>query len=117
MNLNIPHQEIVINFYGKTAQIIIIMEELSELIQAVSKMHRFDKGKQFDADAGYDLYCNLVEEMADVLIVLRQIQTIYHISDTELQEYIDKKIKRQKARMEDIHEGNKKRRAGGSVQN
>ena len=42
-----------------------------------------------------------VEEMADVLICMEQMKEIYGISDFELQKIIDRKVKRQEARLDE----------------
>ena len=101
MNVIIPSQERVINTYGKTAQTVIHLEEMGELIQAISKMHRFSNGEQTEYNgAGYKAYCNLVEEIGDVLISIRQIQEIYNITDAELQQTINAKCKRMEDRID-----------------
>ena len=43
---------------------------------------------------------NLLEEMADVLIILEQLQEMYDVPDHELQREIDYKCKRQEERMD-----------------
>ena len=95
MKVDIPGQGKVIAFYGKDAQVAIHMEECAELIQAISKIHRVGCGPDVPPDA----YENLVEEMADVLIILEQLQEIYDIPNQELQWMIDYKCKRQEERM------------------
>ena len=95
MKVEIPGQGKVIGFYGKDAQTVIHMEECAELIQAISKIHRIGCGPDIPPDA----YVNLVEEMADCLIILEQLQEIYDIPDHELQGMIDYKCARQEARM------------------
>lgn len=90
MNVVIPGQGRVIGFYGKKAQTMIHMEECAELIQAISKMDRYG------GDAEYE---NLVEEMADVLICLQQLQMIYEIPDHMIQGLVYQKCARQEARM------------------
>lgn len=63
--------------------LIIVMEELAELTQEVSKKLR-----------GRNNYYSLVEEMADVQLGLYYLQNICEISDEELQKAIDIKVKR-----------------------
>ncbi len=97
MNIEIPGQGKVIGYYGKEAQTVIHMEELAELIQAISKVHRVGCGPDVPPDA----YQNLVEEIADSLIIIEQLREIYEIPDHELQRMIDYKCKRQEERMND----------------
>ena len=90
MRVEIPCQSRVIGFYGPDAQSMVHMEECAELIQAISKMRR---------NPNNETYENLVEEAADVLICIEQIQEIYEIPDHHLQQVIEKKCARQEERM------------------
>ena len=76
-----------INLHGPTLKKVIAMEEMGELIQQLSKNLR-EEGKRE----------NLIEEMADVLLMLRTVQLAEHISDEEIQLIIDDKTKRQQMR-------------------
>ncbi len=103
MNISIPSQEKVIHHYGKKAQTIIHCEELGELIRAISKMHRIECGEITEnGDHGYRTYCNLLEELADVLICIEQIKTMYSISDAEIQKAVNYKCRRQEERVNGI---------------
>lgn len=95
MKVEIPSQHRVLGHYGADAQAMVHCEELSELIQAISKMRRVRNSGQDDAEA----YDNLVEEMADVLICLEQIQTMYEIPNHTIQGMIFQKCARQEARL------------------
>lgn len=55
--------------YGKEPQLIVLMEECGELIQACSKQLR-RKDKSIN---------NLIEELADVRIMIEQIEHLYGI--------------------------------------
>ena len=95
MWINVPEQKRVIARYGADAQAMIHAEELAELIQSVSKMRRaVNTGSETDA-ARY----NLIEEAADVLICIRQMQEIYGITDHEIQVMVGRKCRRQEARL------------------
>ena len=100
MNIDIPGQGKVLAHYGHDAQSMVHMEECAELIQAVSKMRRvrqaFLDGQDVDDGEAYE---NLVEEMADVLICLEQLQEMYEIPDHAIQSMIEKKCLRQEERM------------------
>lgn len=63
---------------GIKNQSMIAMEECAELIQAISKCLR---SKDFPVEYERE---NLIEEMADVMICLEQLQVIFHISDAEI---------------------------------
>jgi len=95
MWINIPDQTKVIARYGADAQAMIHAEEMSELIQAVSKMRRAVNTESETDAARY----NLIEEAADVLICIRQIQEIYGITDHDIQVMADRKCRRQEARL------------------
>ena len=95
MWINIPDQTKVIARYGADAQAMIHAEEMAGLIQAVSKMRR-----AVNTESDTDAACyNLIEEAADVLISIRQMQEIYGITDHDIQVMVDKKCRRQEARL------------------
>ncbi|MGY5213434.1 nucleoside triphosphate pyrophosphohydrolase family protein [Bifidobacterium adolescentis] len=77
-----------IRINGTAIQSVVCMEELSELIQAISKRLRGD----------LDLDNNLAEEMADVTISIYQLQRMYDISDEDIHAWIDRKSERQRRR-------------------
>lgn len=76
-----------ITLHGPTLKKVIAMEEMGELIQQLSKNIR-EEGKRRD----------LIEEMADVLLMLRTVQLAEDISDEAIQLIIDDKTKRQQMR-------------------
>lgn len=59
--------------YGVRNQQIQVLEELSELMQSITKSCR-----------GYDNRENVIEEMVDVHIMLQQLKCIYKVTDEEL---------------------------------
>lgn len=81
--------EKTIKHYGKEMQSVVVMEECSELIQAVSKELRQKSDKS-----------HLAEEMADVYICLELLKQMYEITDSDVQEWIDFKQKRAVKRIE-----------------
>lgn len=99
MKIEIPCQEKVISFYGAEKQSMVHCEECAELIQAISKMRRARDAGKDDSEA----YFNLVEEMADVLVVLEQLQEMYDIPISDIQSVVFKKCRRQEARIHDAH--------------
>lgn len=95
MWINIPDQSKVITRYGADAQAMVHMEECAELIQAASKMRRVTNAREDDTAARF----NLLEETADVLICIKQMQEMYGFTDHDIQQMVDKKCKRQEARL------------------
>lgn len=67
---------------------IVVMEECSELQQAISKALRGKKNYR----------TNLIEEIGDVLYGVRYLQKIFDISDEDILKSINVKIKRQQER-------------------
>ena len=72
-------------FNGKQGMVnlVITMEELSELQKEVSKGIR-GKGNKLD----------IIEEMADVMISIEYIKSIYNINDKEIQKAMNIKLDR-----------------------
>lgn len=68
--------------YGKESQLIMAMEEMSELIQALSKNIR-----------GYANEDNVAEEIADVEIMLNQLKLIFNNEQQVKRWYADKVIR------------------------
>lgn len=71
--------------YGEN-QLDIAQEELSELIQAISKVKRYPNSK--------DAQLNLIEEIADVSIMIEQLQMYFGISNQTVLDEIDCKLDR-----------------------
>ena len=84
-------------YYGYEAQSNQLVEECAELIQAVSKYRRAAaKGE----DEKLIALCNLVEEIADVEIMLEQIKYLLKIPEEDLIAYEQFKVNRTKERIE-----------------
>lgn len=101
MNINIPSQEEFIATYGKEDRTTVIMEELSELIKAVSKYKRYVLNKEkYKNDKRYSgvpdsvILENLKEEIADTLICIKITQDITGITDSEIEEKVEEKHER-----------------------
>lgn len=80
----------VIAKYGEN-QLNIAQEELSELIQAISKIKRYPNSK--------DAQLNLIEEIADVSIMIEQLQMYFGISNEVIQDEADIKLDRLENKM------------------
>lgn len=76
--------------YGEN-QLNIAQEELSELIQAISKIKRYPNSK--------DAQLNLIEEIADVSIMIEQLQMYFGITDEVVQDEVDIKLDRLENKM------------------
>lgn len=73
----------ILEHYGSEGQVTKAIEELSELIKELAK----DKGTGIRRD-------KVVEEMADVYIMLKQLQYIYDATHSDLDVWMDMKIHR-----------------------
>ena len=74
---------------GKVMQTVVAIEEMSELQKELTK-HIRGKGNRD----------NLIEEVADVLIMITQIQIMYCIPDDEIEKVMRFKLNRLKERMQ-----------------
>ena len=77
-----------------TYNIDLAIEEMSELIQALSKHKRLlqeDKTLRVDKT---QIRENIKEEMADVYIVLTKIKNMYFENNIEMMKYINNKLRR-----------------------
>ena len=76
--------------YGYSEQSLILNEELSELIQAISKYRRNNSKKIFD---------NIIEEIADVEVMLHQIKYLLGINPKYIEQIKIEKVNRTKERI------------------
>ena len=83
-----------INHYGANQQIDVAIEEMAELTQALIKTNRYATCKDYKR-----LRDNVIEEIADVEIMLAQLRIIYAISEKEINDRKAEKIKRLKKRI------------------
>ncbi len=82
--------------YGIDAQTTVCMEECAELIQAISKLKRFDPNNMVSRT---ELIENLYEEMADVQICFSLLFEIYGLKTSDMQRMIGHKLWRMKQKM------------------
>ena len=80
----------IADHYGYEDQSRMLQEECAELIQAVNKFHRKESSKTFDS---------LVEEMADVQIMIIQILHLLDVDKEIYREELMNKLDRQLERM------------------
>ena len=89
--------KIVADYYGHEPQSRMLQEEAAELIQAVNKYYRSTNAVGLKSGEAAD---NLVEEMADVIIMIIQ-ELMLQRTDIELfAELLNLKLDRQIKRME-----------------
>lgn len=74
---------------GESYNLMIVMEEWSELIQAISKFQRNGKPNTKD-----DLYYTVLEEYADVSIVMHYIEQIVGLEQSDIDKAIHVKLDR-----------------------
>lgn len=78
----------IANHYGKEHQVLIAIEEMSELTKELCKyFRRYDRKKE------------IIEEVADAQIMLEQLIELFGISN-EVDRMVDYKLNRQIRRME-----------------
>ena len=101
MNISVPSQEEFIATYGEEDRTTVIMEELSELIKAVSKYKRYilnkekyKNDKRYTGIPDFVILENLKEEIADTLICIKIMQDITGITDSEIEEKVEEKHER-----------------------
>jgi hypothetical protein len=78
----------IANHYGKDSQVLIAIEEMSELTKELCKYFR-----------RYDRKNEIIEEIADAEIMIEQLKCLFDIH-TEVSNEIDYKLERQIRRME-----------------
>lgn len=79
-----------VDIFGKNAQLNMVIEECAELIQAVSKVIRSK-----DKDNLHTLiFANLIEEIADVELMLLQLKYMFKIDDSYIEQEKERKLKR-----------------------
>ena len=88
--------EQLIDKYGDK-QVVVAIEELSELQKELCKSLRDKTNKE-----------NIIEEMADAIIMINQMQMYFKISDEELHKEINYKLNRTKERLLKIEVRNEK---------
>lgn len=87
------------NFYGLHKQQRQLAEECAELIQATSKYMRFQE-QSYASTVDWTYIQNVVEEIADVEIMLEQMKYLLNINPEAVERIKVKKILRQLERIE-----------------
>lgn len=86
--------------YGKDTQTTVCMEECAELIQAISKLKRYNHEDKTNKVGRSELIEKLYEEMADVCICFDLLVEIYGLKPSDLRRMIDHKVWRMKRKLE-----------------
>lgn len=94
MMLNDVEISALIQRNGAMNELIVCMEEPAELIKELSKYIRRHNGDGY-ANPNID---NIIEEMADMYIVLKIIEIVLHITNDEIEFMIDMKSDRLRER-------------------
>lgn len=79
----------IINFHGIRSQKMMMLEEMAELQKEICKDFRYERSNNA-----------ILEELADVLIMIEQMLIVYEISESEIMEMVDKKIDREIERID-----------------
>lgn len=106
MRMNIEQIAIcqrAIDTYGVQSQIAITAEELSELIQALMKTLRYPEPQK----APVEVRQALVEEIADLSIVLTHMNLIFNVTDKEIAPLVARKLSRLKCWLDSSDEQSK----------
>lgn len=85
----------IINHYGIDKQLKYIHSEYFELDEAILDCKKDEYGR-FD----YDKALHVAEEIADVIVMLKQFQYNYGFTDDYIEDIINYKINRQLERIE-----------------
>ena len=100
-----PEQESAVEMrsivrYGADVMTTVCMEECAELIQAISKLKRYNPEDPNNKVSRNELIENLYEEMADVKICFDLLFEIYGLKPSDMRRMIDHKVWRMKQKME-----------------
>ena len=85
--------------FGVDIQQIVAMEELGELIQAISKIARWECSQSEDLETLFKYIDNLSEEIADVEIILEQLKQC-HGCHIQVNDHKRKKLDKLKSMVE-----------------
>lgn len=96
--------ETISQHYGYDSQSRQLIEEMAELTQAINKYWRkqLECGKQtpFATKPNNEEWKNIVEEIADVQICIKQVKYLLDIRDKDIIPVLEQKLNRQLERIE-----------------
>ena len=82
--------EEIANKLGYEEQSMQLIEEMAELTQAINKHRRYGT---------YETKSNIIEEIADVCIVLSQVAHLLKVDERVFDAYVEQKIEKTKKRI------------------
>ena len=85
--------------YGKESQVDMAIEEMSELTKALLKERRNEKTEVIKSSAPLQFILNIIEEIADVEIMLEQLKMIFDC-ESQVDEMKSYKIERLQGMLE-----------------
>jgi len=91
----------IISHYGIDKQLKYIHSEYFELDEAIINAEQFHPKSMIQLNASIKNYINhIAEELADVMVMLKQFQYYYGIEDKQIEDVMNYKIDRQLDRIE-----------------
>lgn len=96
----------IINYYGVIEQLKYIHSEYFELDEAI---FHYENGIYWGNGETEHCIRHIAEEIADVMVMLKQLQYYYDIEDSEIEKIMLEKIDRQLRRIEESKNAIEKR--------
>lgn len=90
----------IANYYGKK-QIPLVIEEMAELTQALTKYMRITQFGQPVRKTIDEVQDSIKEELSDVIVMLIQLQHLFNIDNATINKIADEKLKRTLKLMEE----------------
>lgn len=84
----------IINHFGRNNQLNKTKEELKELKEAIDELQVYIQCPVKSEESFKNKKYNILQEMADVYVMLEQLQLIMNISDDDINNMIRKKVNR-----------------------
>lgn len=92
-----------IHAFGKDASLLKAIEECNELGQAVAK-YLYQDWTGYEEEERKAVVENIIEEIADVLIIIVNLLEVLHINKFDVNKAIERKQIRQKHRAEEMEQ-------------
>lgn len=90
----------IINHYGIKSQLKYFQSEVFELNEAIIQYEIVYRDMCYSGEAINNQRQHIAEEIADVMVILKQIQYYYEIPDEEIEDVMKYKVQRILKRME-----------------
>ena len=91
----------IISHYGIDKQLKYIHSEYFELDEAIIKAEKFEPQTFIELNVNTSVYIShIAEEIADVMVMLKQFQYYYKIEDKTIEDIMKQKIERQLERID-----------------